>query len=80
MASSKANVLLVGTGGVGSIVALNLEHGGLAEVTAVMRSNFAAVRAKGFSIKSCDHGKIEGWRPSNSMGSYSNVITQVNRY
>ena len=66
MASSKANILLVGTGGVGSIVALNLECGGLAEVTAVMRSNFAAVKAKGFSIKSCDHGNVEGWRPNKS--------------
>ena len=65
--SNKAKILLVGTGGVGSIVALNLEYGGLAEVTAVMRSNFAAVKANGFSIKSCDHGKVEGWRPSKIM-------------
>lgn len=61
---SKANVLLVGSGGVGTIGALNLEVGGLASVTAVLRSNYDAVVKNGFHIKSCDHGTIENWRPS----------------
>lgn len=60
----KANVLLVGSGGVGTIGALNLEVGGLASVTAVLRSNHDAVVKNGFHIKSCDHGTITGWRPS----------------
>lgn len=60
----KSKVLLFGGGGVGTIAALNLESGGLAAVTAVLRSNFDAVISKGFDIKSCDHGTLTGWRPT----------------
>ena len=63
---SKANILLVGSGGVGTIVALNLEAGGLARVTAVLRSNFTIVKQSGFNIRSCDHGNISGYKPSRS--------------
>lgn len=62
----KANVLLVGSGGVGTIAALNLEVGGLAHVTAVLRSNFEAVIEKGFEIRSADHGILSEWRPTKS--------------
>lgn len=64
--AAKARVLLVGAGGVGTIAALNLESGGLAAVTAVLRSNFDVVSKQGFNIKSCDHGHLEGWKPSTS--------------
>lgn len=64
--ASKANVLLVGSGGVGTIAAYNLEVGGLASVTAVLRSNHQAVKQNGFSITSLEFGYIKGWRPSNS--------------
>ncbi|GME57759.1 putative 2-dehydropantoate 2-reductase family protein [Neofusicoccum parvum] len=70
---SKANVLLVGSGGVGTIGALNLEVGGLASVTAVLRSNYDAVVKNGFHIKSCDHGTIESWRPSKVVKSIPDV-------
>ena len=63
---SKVRVLVVGAGGVGTIAALNLEVGGLATVTAVLRSNFAAVEQFGFQIKSSDHGRISGFKPSRS--------------
>jgi ketopantoate reductase len=63
--AAKANVLLIGSGGVGTMGAYALESGGLASVTAVLRSNFAAVYDKGFSFDSIDHGHIEGWRPSS---------------
>jgi ketopantoate reductase len=63
---SKATVLLIGSGGVGTIAALNLESGGLAQVTAVLRSNYEAVREKGFTIRSADHGTLSKWRPSRS--------------
>jgi ketopantoate reductase len=66
MATSKANVLLVGCGGIGTISALNLELGGRAAVTAVLRSNYEAVKEKGFNIKSIDHGVVSGFRPSTS--------------
>ncbi|XTI86055.1 hypothetical protein V2W45_1232152 [Cenococcum geophilum] len=39
------NVLIIGSGAVGAIAALNLEVGGLATITVVQRSNFAAVNS-----------------------------------
>ncbi|KAL2868603.1 ketopantoate reductase family protein [Aspergillus lucknowensis] len=60
----KASVLLIGAGGVGTIGALNLDKGGQATVTAVLRSNYTKVLTDGFHIKSVDHGEIQGWRPS----------------
>ncbi|KAL1988400.1 hypothetical protein VTN96DRAFT_10083 [Rasamsonia emersonii] len=62
--NAKARVLVIGCGGVGTMCAYNLEVGGKANVTAVLRSNFAAVEKNGFSIKSIEHGEVEGWRPS----------------
>ncbi|KAL4872374.1 hypothetical protein BDV12DRAFT_183058 [Aspergillus spectabilis] len=62
--AGKVSVLLVGAGGVGTIAALNLDKGGLASVTAVLRSNYNKVVNEGFHIKSIDHGEIKGWRPS----------------
>jgi ketopantoate reductase len=64
MADSKSKTLLIGCGGVGSIAAINLEASGQTEVSAVLRSNYAAVTRDGFTIKSCDHGTIEHWKPS----------------
>jgi ketopantoate reductase len=64
MSKPKASVLLIGCGGVGTIAAINLENGGETKVTAVLRSNFESVQRDGFTIKSCDHGKLEKWRPS----------------
>ncbi|KAK6428067.1 hypothetical protein LTR95_015797 [Oleoguttula sp. CCFEE 5521] len=56
-------MLVVGGGGVGTIVALNLERGARANVTLVLRSNFGKVSQDGFSIRSVDHGDLTGWRP-----------------
>lgn len=64
--SEKARVLIVGTGGVGTMSAYALEKGGKAEVTAVMRSNYEAVKSNGVNIESIQYGKIEGFRPSKS--------------
>jgi ketopantoate reductase len=64
MADSKKTVLIVGGGAVGAIAAVNLEVGGLAEVTVVLRSNYNVVKDKGYTIESCDHGNLSGWRPS----------------
>lgn len=66
MSPPKANILLIGSGGVGTIAALNLEAGNLARVTAVLRSNYHAVTSNGFNITSCDHGILKGWKPSTS--------------
>jgi ketopantoate reductase len=64
--AEKTRVLLIGCGGIGTITALNLEASGQCHVTAVLRSNLDAVQERGFSIDSIDHGKVEGWRPSES--------------
>lgn len=63
--AKKSKILLVGGGSVGAIAALNLESGGHAAVTVVLRSNYHAVKDKGYSIESCDHGSVIGWRPTH---------------
>lgn len=62
-----ANVLLVGCGGIGTIAALNLQTGGKARVTTVLRSNYDHVKQHGFHIRSLDHGVVESFRPDISM-------------
>lgn len=62
---TKANILLLGCGAVGTLAAVTLERSERATVTAVLRSNFTAVE-KGFAIDSIDHGSLTGWRPSHS--------------
>lgn len=67
MAQQRARVLIVGTGGVGTMSAYALEQGGKAEVTAVMRSNYDAVKKNGVRIDSVQYGNgINGWRPTKS--------------
>lgn len=71
---SKATVLLVGSGGVGTMAAYALETGGQAAVTAVCRSNYDAVKTSGFSIDSLDHGQgITGFRPTHILNRVPNV-------
>jgi ketopantoate reductase len=48
----KKSVLLIGGGAVGAVAALNLETGGLAEVTIVLRSNYDAFNENGFDFVS----------------------------
>jgi 2-dehydropantoate 2-reductase len=62
---SKIKVLIIGGGGVGTMAAYALETGGKAQVTMVLRSNFAAVQQNGFTIDSIQHGHdIKNWKPS----------------
>ncbi|KAE8553511.1 hypothetical protein EYB25_004893 [Talaromyces marneffei] len=61
---TKAEILLVGCGGVGTICAYNLEVDSQANVTAVLRSNYDAVDKNGFSISSIEHGEVASWTPS----------------
>lgn len=68
----KANVLVVGGGGVGTIVALNLAAGQQAQVTLVLRSNYTVVQDKGFNIDSVDHGHLEAWWPHK--GTYELLL------
>src|SRR5262245_29968715 len=71
--ATKSRILLVGSGGIGTLTALNLEQGGLASVSAVLRSNYAAVIENGFKLDTCDHGNFEGWRPSEILNKIPDV-------
>lgn len=64
--NKKANILLIGSGGVGTMAAYALEKGGKAQVTAVLRSNYSVVKENGFNIHSLQHGEVKGWRPTTS--------------
>ncbi|SPJ72998.1 related to 2-dehydropantoate 2-reductase family protein [Fusarium torulosum] len=66
-------VLLVGCGGIGCIAALNLESGGRAQVTAVLRSSYDIVKERGFTINSVDHGQVRGFRPTEILTSVPDV-------
>ncbi|KAA8641472.1 hypothetical protein EYZ11_002452 [Aspergillus tanneri] len=66
---TKFRVLLVGSGGIGTIAALNLETGHQAQVSCVLRSNYKAVVENGFTIDSCDHGKVSNWRPTGVLNA-----------
>ncbi|PKY00726.1 2-dehydropantoate 2-reductase [Aspergillus campestris IBT 28561] len=66
---AKSRVLLIGCGGIGTVAALNLQTGQQADVSVVLRSNYAAVQAAGFRIDSCDHGVLENWRPAAVLNS-----------
>lgn len=72
--TEKANVLIVGSGGVGTMAAYTLEKGGKASVTAVLRSNYEAVKENGFNIKSIQHGEVNNWKPTSSKHSSSIAI------
>jgi ketopantoate reductase len=62
----KRRVLVVGAGAVGTMACLALERSGMASVTAVLRSNYEKVLRDGFQIESIDHGRVSGWRPTQS--------------
>jgi 2-dehydropantoate 2-reductase len=67
---SRIQVLIIGGGGVGTMAAYALETGGKAEVTVVLRSNFATVQQNGFTIDSIQHGHdIKGWKPSHLLNA-----------
>ncbi|KAJ5420973.1 hypothetical protein N7465_003492 [Penicillium sp. CMV-2018d] len=50
------------------MVAYALEHGGLAQVTAVMRSNYDAAVKNGIDIDSVQWGQFKAWKPSPYLG------------
>lgn len=65
--AEKRRVLVVGSGGVGTMVSVALERSSMASVTAVLRSNYQKVIQDGFDIQSIDHGELTNWRPSAGM-------------
>lgn len=80
-AAPKTQVLVVGSGGVGTLAAYALEVGGQAEVTAICRSNYEAVKRHGFTIDSIEHGSdITGFRPSHLRNTVPNVEQEGLKY
>lgn len=75
----KANILLVGSGGVGTIASLGLEKGGYSQVTSVLRSDYSKVKENGFVIESIDHGNYENWRPHHVVNSVQAAVDDSNR-
>ncbi|ODV97379.1 hypothetical protein PACTADRAFT_49102 [Pachysolen tannophilus NRRL Y-2460] len=72
--SSKSKVLLIGSGGVGTIASYVLESNGKAEVTSVIRSDYQLVLDSGYQIKSIDYGEINNFRPSHIV---NNVLDSI---
>lgn len=63
---SKSRILVVGTGGIGTMAVYGLEKAGLSEVTAVMRSNYNAAVKDGIDLDSVQWGQVKGFRPTAS--------------
>ncbi|QLG74118.1 hypothetical protein HG535_0F06300 [Zygotorulaspora mrakii] len=61
--SSKLNVLLIGAGGVGTIVAYGIDFVGKSNLSIVVRRDYERVKDKGYSIDSVDYGSLSGWKP-----------------
>lgn len=65
----KANVLLIGSGGVGTIVAYGIDYVGKSRLDLVVRRDYETVKESGYDIDSCDYGEITGWKPDNIFPS-----------
>ncbi|PLB43409.1 ApbA-domain-containing protein [Aspergillus steynii IBT 23096] len=70
---TKARVLIVGTGGIGTVSAYSLEQGGQAEVTAVMRSNYEAALQNGIDLDSVQYGQVKAWKPTAIVNAVPDV-------
>lgn len=74
-----AKILIIGTGGVGTIAGLSLtQHGN--EVTFVVRSNFEELKKTGYNIESCDHGDQTNWKPHRMVNSVQEAIANDKNY
>lgn len=63
------------------MAAYALETGGLAEVTAICRSNYEAVQKNGFTIDSIEHGSnITGFRPTHLRNTVPDVKKEGLQY
>ncbi|EEQ39597.1 Ketopantoate reductase PanE/ApbA C terminal family protein [Clavispora lusitaniae] len=62
-------VLVIGSGGVGTIAALALTLNKKCEVTLVVRSDYEKVIKNGYTIISATYGKIDNWKPQNIVRS-----------
>ncbi|VEU23578.1 DEKNAAC104636 [Brettanomyces naardenensis] len=74
------NVLLIGVGGVGSIVAYGIDFTGKADISVVVRRDFEKVSKVGYELKSIDYGDIKGWKPKHIYPSVEAAAKDVPVY
>ena len=65
MTETKPNVVLIGAGGVGTIVGYGIHYVGKANLDFVVRRDYEKVKQSGYQIDSCDYGEIENWKPDH---------------
>ncbi|GMF06831.1 unnamed protein product [Ambrosiozyma monospora] len=73
MTTAKPNVLLIGTGGVGTIVAYEIHSVDKSTLSVVVRSDYAKVKETGWEINSSEYGKVEHWKPDAIYSSVENA-------
>lgn len=61
--SSKPNVLLIGAGGVGTIVAYGIDCLDKSNLSIVVRRDYEKVKDAGYNIQSVDYGSVDSWKP-----------------
>lgn len=71
---SKPNVLVIGSGGVGTIAALALTLNKKANVTLVVRSAYDKASTEGFEIKSVTYGDLQNWKPAHISRSVEDAV------
>ncbi|KAI5955423.1 hypothetical protein CANMA_004603 [Candida margitis] len=70
----KPKVLVIGSGGVGTISAVSLKHNNQSEVTLVVRSDYNLINNQGYSINSCTYGKLTNWQPHHLAKSVEDAV------
>ncbi|KAM3124724.1 hypothetical protein CJJ07_002322 [Candidozyma auris] len=73
---TKPNVLVVGSGGVGSIAALALTLNNKCNVTLVVRSLFGKASTEGFEIKSVTYGEMHNWKPDHISRTVEEAVSE----
>lgn len=74
-------VLLIGTGGVGTIVAYGIWFTKkVSQIDVVVRSDFSKVQKDGWELNSCDYGKVKGWKPDNVYPSVEEAAQKGGPY
>ncbi|PSK41397.1 hypothetical protein C7M61_001079 [Candidozyma pseudohaemuli] len=73
---SKPSVLVVGSGGVGTIAALSLTLNEKCNVTLVVRSAFDKASTEGFTINSVTYGNLKNWKPTHVSKSVESAVAE----
>ncbi|KAJ2762052.1 hypothetical protein H4S06_000875 [Coemansia sp. BCRC 34490] len=80
MAEQNLKVLLVGAGALGSMFTWRLQTSGRVQVTAVCRSNYQAVKDKGFRIESVGFDGTHTYRPDRVVKTVEEAVATGETY